>query len=256
MDGGLAQREAADERHRRLRVDRVRFRIGARARPVGAAARVADVDRAAQAAGRLAEQRRVEHPGDAVVLEVLERLRAHRRREVDQIVGHLQQRASVGRRLGRERLRRRRLLPRHVGLLHRPLFDRPDRLAGDAIEHVEKRLLARHRDRLDQLAVHVGVEQDRRRRHVVVPDRVMHDLEVPLALAGLQIDADDAVAEQVVAGTMAAVVVRRRILDRQIDQAGFLVDRDLRPDAGVAVDRPRLVLPACRCRTRRAAESC
>ncbi len=42
---------------------------------------------------------------------------------------------------------------------------------------------------------------------------------------------------------MAAVVVRGRIFDRQVDQARFFVDRDLRPHAGVAVGRPRLVLP-------------
>ena len=84
--------------------------------------------------------------------------RAQLRREVDQIVRHVDALARVGRRLGRERLRRRRLLARHVGLRHRPLFDRPHRLAGDAIEHVEERLLARQRDRLDRLAVDVDVE--------------------------------------------------------------------------------------------------
>ena len=89
----------------------------------------------------------------------------------------------------------------------------------------------------------VDVGEQRRGRHVVVPDRVMHDLEVPLALAGLQIDADEAVAEQVVAGTMAAVEIRCRILDRQIHEAELFVDRDLRPDAGVAVDRPRFLFP-------------
>ena len=45
---------------------------------------------------------------------------------------------------------------------------------------------------------------------VVVPDRMVHDLEVPLALAGLQIDADEALGEQVVAGPMAAVEIGGR----------------------------------------------
>src|SRR5262249_19075925 len=49
--------------------------------------------------------------------------------------------------------------------------------------------------------------------------------------------------EQVVAGPMAAVVVRRRIFDGEVDEPGFLIDRNLRPDASVAVDRPRFVLP-------------
>ena len=37
------------------------------------------------------------------------------------------------------RLRRPALLAGHVGLRHRPFFDRPDRLAGHAVEHVEPR---------------------------------------------------------------------------------------------------------------------
>ena len=42
---------------------------------------------------------------------------------------------------------------------------------------------------------------------------------------------------------MAAVEVRRRRFHRQVDEAELFVDADLRPDAGVAVDRPRVVLP-------------
>ena len=37
----------------------------------------------------------------------------------------------------------------------------------------------------------------RRRRRVVVPEAVMHDLEVPLALAGRGVEADDRLGEQV-----------------------------------------------------------
>ena len=84
----------------------------------------------------------------------------------------------------------------------------------------------------------------------------MDELEMPLALAGLQIDADEALGEQVVAGTMAAVVIGRRRFDRQVDQAEIFVDGDLRPDAGVAVGRPRLVLPRVVAELARAAESC
>ena len=72
---------------------------------------------------------------------------------------------------------------------------------------------------------------------------MVHELEVPLALAGLQIDADEALGEQVVARPMAAVVVGRRRFDRQVDEPQLFVHRDLRPDADVAVDGPGLVLP-------------
>src|SRR5262249_43269955 len=69
------------------------------------------------------------------------------------------------------------------------------------------------------------------------------ELVVPLALAGLQVYADQALGEEVVAGTMAAVEIGRRRFDRQIHQAEIFIDGDLRPHAGVPVYRPRLVLP-------------
>src|SRR5262245_54300780 len=72
---------------------------------------------------------------------------------------------------------------------------------------------------------------------------MVHDLEVPLALSGLEIKAHEAVAKQVVPGTLTAVLIGGRVLDRQIDQPQLLIHRDLRPDASVAVHRVRIVLP-------------
>src|SRR5207237_10456415 len=71
----------------------------------------------------------------------------------------------------------------------------------------------------------------------------MHELEVPLALAGFQIDAHQAFRKQVVARTMAAIEIRGRRFDRQVDEPEVFVHADLAPDAGVAVLRPRSVLP-------------
>jgi hypothetical protein len=47
----------------------------------------------------------------------------------------------------------------------------------------------------------------------------MNNLVVPLALAGLQVDAHEAVAEQVVAWPMTAVQVRCRIFDGKVHKA-------------------------------------
>src|SRR5262245_22451460 len=66
---------------------------------------------------------------------------------------------------------------------------------------------------------------------------------MPLALAGLQIDRDDALSEEVVAGTVAAVFVNRRCFHRQVHEAGFRIDGDLRPHADVAAPLPRSLLP-------------
>ncbi len=128
-------------------------------------------------------------------------------------------------------------------------------LAGDAVEDVDVALLARLGHRLDRAAVDADVGQDRRRRDVVVPERVVDELEVPLPLAGTQIDADQRFAEEVVAGAVAAIEVVGRGLHRQVGQAEVLVDGDLRPDAGVAVllgraAQPRVVPELARFRDR------
>src|SRR5207249_11382663 len=95
----------------------------------------------------------------------------------------------------------------------------------------------------DDLPVLVDIGQHRRRRHVVIPDAVMDELEVPLALTGLQIDAHQALTEQVVPWPVSTVEIRGWRLHRQVHQPCLLVYRDLGPDAGVAVNGPRLVLP-------------
>ena len=55
------------------------------------------------------------------------------------------------------------------------------------------------RHRLDRAAVHRDVREDGRRREIEIPQRVMHDLEVPLPLAGLEVQRHEALGEQVVA---------------------------------------------------------
>ena len=61
--------------------------------------------------------------------------------------------------------------------------------------------------------------------------------------AGLQVDRDEALGVEVVAGAVAAVLVDGRRFDRQIDDAGFGVGGDLRPHADVAGPVPRSVFP-------------
>src|SRR5207237_1758918 len=122
-------------------------------------------------------------------------------------------------------------------------FHRPDRFTGDAIEHVEKRLLGRLRDCFDGPAVNSDVDEDRRARDVEVPDAMVHQLVVPLPLTRSQIDRDETLAEQTVAGTMTAVVVARWQFNRQIRESELLVDRNLPPHAGIAGIRPRVALP-------------
>src|SRR5690242_3532846 len=73
---------------------------------------------------------------------------------------------------------------------------------------------------------------------------MMNDLIVPLTLTCFQIDAYETLGEQVVAGTVTAVIVGRWCFHREVDETEFFVHRDLRPHTGVAIDGPRVVLPA------------
>ena len=143
------------------------------------------------------------------------------------------------RRLGGKRLGGRVPLSGHITRCHRTLLDRPDRLAGHAVEHVGEALLADDRDRLDVAAVHGDVDQVRRRREVVVPDPVMHRLKVPDAFAGPGVETDQALGEQVVTGPVSAVVVVGRCGERQVDVAQLLVGARPGPHVRVAGVLPR-----------------
>ena len=161
------------------------------------------------------------------------------RRVVDQ-VGLDQTLLRVRRGLDRDRLRRRRLLARHFALQHRRLGDRPDRLAGRRDRARRPIPASSSRDDLARLPVDRDVEEVRRHRRVVVPDVVMHHLEVPLPLAGLHVDRDDAVAEQVVARAIAAVLVASGHADGDVDESEVRIRRSTSPT------RRSCRRPACR----------
>ena len=92
-------------------------------------------------------------------------------------------------------------------------------------------------------AVHDDVHEERRGRRVVVPDVVVHELEVPAALARLHVERDDARAEEVVAGVEAAVVVDRGAVRDEVDESEFGVRRERRPRGHVTRPLPGVVLP-------------
>src|SRR5262245_39800161 len=75
----------------------------------------------------------------------------------------------------------------------------------------------------------------------------MNRLEVPAVLAGLDVDCDYRIAEEVRALPIAAVGTGNRRRERQVDEAALLVEREVeRPGVGAepifpAVAVPRLV---------------
>ena len=211
----------ADRRHAALRadVDHPRLGIhGAAAIDVHATRSPGRIPRALRTCRAVGGRTGNEVRTHAAALREFERGVANGRRVVDQIRGQ-QPLLRIRRWLARDRLRRRRALVRHVALQHLRFRHRPDRLSRHTIEGVEPALLGALRDRLATHAIHGDVDQVRRHRRVVIPDVVMHHLEVPLPLARLRIQCDQRVAEQVVAGAMAAVFVHQRHADGDVDHS-------------------------------------
>ena len=163
-------------------------------------------------------------------------------REVDQIF-FLNALKLERRRFRRERLRRRIPFARHGALLNRLLDDRPHGLSGLAIEDVEEALLARHRGNLPGLAVYRDVRKDGRAGEIEIPDAVVDELKVPLPFSCVQVDCHQRLCEQVVARTVAAVVIAGRKLDWHVHGLELRVHGERPPHAGIARVRPRVVLP-------------
>ena len=240
----------------RLRVDDVRFRIVARARPVCPAAGVAQIQRPQISLG-IADHGRKKHRSRFVARHriacacarssgvksirssgILRKLRAYAGGLVGKgCVGEVFSPGTSDCGTGRSSIG-------HTGCpVTRSKTYRYDSLLGKATA-----LIAFPSD--------VDIGQDGRGRKIVVPDRVMHHLEMPLPLAGLQIDAHQALAEQ----DCRPAARRHRNPRSAIPPAGTPAP-GLRPPSSGSTRRccrwwPRNRFPRSRCRTRRGEEWC
>ena len=103
---------------------------------------------------------------------------------------------------------------------------------------------------------YIGVEQHDGIRRVVVPQIVMHLLEVPAVLARLRLDRDHRDAEEVVAGPHGAVQIGAGVARREVDEPELGIDGRRLPDGRAAVfprvvvARPRVVAGLARARDR------
>ena len=71
----------------------------------------------------------------------------------------------------------------------------------------------------------------------------MYELEVPFAHAGLEVHGHERFREQIGARPVPAVVIAGPRFNRQVREAQFRIDADLRPCAGVSGIRPRVLEP-------------
>ena len=124
-------------------------------------------------------------------------------------------------------------LTRYVAFLHRALLEGKHRLAGDPIEHVQNALLGWQCHALDGTTTHRDVGEDGRGGKIKVPDRMPHNLVVPLPHSGAQVHTHQTLTIQIVSRSVPAVVVAGWRFHRQIHQAEFFINRDLCPHTGI-----------------------
>jgi hypothetical protein len=128
------------------------------------------------------------------------------------------------RRLGRKRLRRPRLLTRHITLRHGLFLDRPEWFSGDAIERVQKTGLPRVGDGRHSPALVSHRHELRGRSVVEVPQIVMDRLEVPQPLPRARVECQQAVGEEILAVAIRAIEIVRSRPGRDVDDAARVVD--------------------------------
>ncbi len=178
-------------------------------------------------------------------LERIQRRRLDGGGEVDHVVGaEPLLRIRLG--AGGKRLGCGRLFAGHIAGGHRVLLDRPDGLARHPIEHEEKAHLGGNRDDVTQRPVDAHGAQHRWRRDVVIPQPVMHGLEIPFHRPGAGVEADDRLSVEAVSFSRSPVVVIARRAHGQVHQPTGDVDAERSPDIGVAGGAPRLVFPCLR----------
>ena len=230
-----------------LDVDHPGLGVGGRAAPVRAAEDPGVRDRPA-------ERRRGVEPSHPVLADDLERLLPHLGGEGDHVVlGEALLREGRG--LGGEGLGLGGPFAGDVTGGDRAVLDGPDRLAGHPVEDVDETGLRRGRDGVDLPAVHVDGQQRRGGGQVVVPEAVLHGLEVPDPLAGAGVEADDGLREEVVAEAVSAVVVVARRPDRADRRVRVRRRGTSAPRRSCGPPGPRRRPPRCRSRTRPAAGS-
>ncbi len=118
--------------------------------------------------------------------------------------------------------------------------------AGHAIEDVQPPGLVGDDDDVAVPSLVTDGRELRRRAGIQIPEVVVHELEMPPALAAARVERDDGRAEEIGAVPIRAVEVIRRRSERDEDDAAANVDRRLTPvvdpaDVFPGVFRPRVV---------------
>src|SRR5262249_7605790 len=126
-------------------------------------------------------------------------------------------------------------LPRLLG--NRALLDADQWLSIGAVEDVDPAGPPGFGDALARHAVDDGVEQHDRACRVIVPNVVMHLLEMPDILAGLGLERHQRRAKGVAALTNRPVITGPEMPAREVDKAELGIERGRVPDRGAPAHR-------------------
>jgi hypothetical protein len=140
-------------------------------------------------------------------------------------------------------LRTRGFFPGHRRRWHRPFLDGPERRAGEAVEHIAEPLLGDLGHGFDAASLDREVDQIRRGGQVIIPQAMMHQLEVPDSSAGLRFECDETFGKEVIARALPPIIIIGRRREGQVDVAQRLIAAHHRPDIRIAGVFPGLVLP-------------
>ncbi len=133
-----------------------------------------------------------------------------------------------------ERLRRRQELARRRALRHGALLHFEDRLARVAVEHEDEAGLRHLHHGIKRLAAPRQRDEARLCGKIVIPDIVMHGLEMPAHRSRRRVERDDGIRVAAVAGALAAEEIGAGRGGRQEEKPARPVRRHRRPDIGVA----------------------
>ena len=151
--------------------------------------------------------------------------------------------ASKRRRLQRKGLSGPALFPFHITRRHGPLFHPVDGFSGAAVKNVQQGCLAYFGDGWNLSPVARNVEQDGRRTGIVIPRIMVNGLEIPFQFAGLCVQSNKTVAEEIRAFAIATVVIVSALTEGHIDDAALDIDGHHAPHVGAGAIFPAIAFP-------------
>src|SRR6516165_2476236 len=116
------------------------------------------------------------------------------------------------------------MLAGNLAARHRPFDNWKQRLSSHSIEHEQEPGLVDDDDRGNGSAIAIDIDESGRRLGVVVPDIVVHHLEIPEQFTGGSFHGYDGRPEEIVAGPIRPDSIEVRSPKWHVEDAPLLID--------------------------------